>query len=80
METIYRMITSFLVVFLEREGERQGKREGEKHRCLLYTPQLGTRQNWESTSELWLCKTKPNQLSHMGQGMITSFLIPHKNS
>ena len=56
---------------------------GEKHRCeretsigyLLYVPQPGT---WPATqavaltenqtSDLWLCGTTPNQLSHTSQG------------
>ena len=69
--------------YLFRERGREGEREGEKHRCeretyigcLSYAPQPGTKPATQAcalienqTSDLSLCGTMPNQLSHTGQG------------
>ena len=76
--------TLFLkILFIFRETA-EGEREGEKHQCegetsisyLSHTPQPRTKSttwaraltgNW--TSNLSLCRTTSNQLSHTGQGL-----------
>ena len=72
----------FLFIYFRKRG-RWGEKEGEKYwcvretsiSCLLHMPHLGTRptpqahaltRNW--SSDLWLCRTMLNPLSHASQG------------
>ena len=68
-----------LFIYFHRRG-REGGREGEKHRCqressiccLSYMHPPGP----NLASDSWPCGTRPNQLSHHGQGSST-FLMAH---
>ena len=77
----------YLFIFRERgkEGEREGKHWCERETstgCLSYTSRLGTEPatrasalTWNQTSDLLLCRTTSNQLSHTAQGKIANYIF-----
>ena len=79
-----------LFIYIFRERGRKGEREGKKHQrerktlisCLSYIPWLGNKPTTQAcaltknrTGNLSLCRTIPNQLSHVSQSGIIHLLI-----
>ena len=85
MGILFYFLKYFIYLFLEREG-REKERERKINvretsiSCLSYVLQLGTKPTTQAcaltrnrTCDLLFCRTKPNQLSHMGQDWVFYF-------